>query len=40
MFYKPEKGKEIGLEDGLVDGERPQVFKRVKDYADIHYEYY
>ncbi|KAH7865696.1 hypothetical protein Vadar_010030 [Vaccinium darrowii] len=40
MFYTPEKGKEIGPEEGLVDGERPQLFKRVKDYADIHYEYY
>ncbi|KAH7867249.1 hypothetical protein Vadar_030918 [Vaccinium darrowii] len=40
MFYTPEKGKEIGPEDGLVDVERPKKFKKVKDYADIHWEYY
>ncbi|XP_058188433.1 protein SRG1-like [Rhododendron vialii] len=40
MFYTPEKGKEIGPEEGLVDGERPRLFKKVKDYADIHYGYY
>ncbi|KAF5937465.1 hypothetical protein HYC85_024971 [Camellia sinensis] len=39
MFYTPEKGKEIGPEDGLVDEERPRLFKKVKDYADTHWEY-
>ncbi|XP_057514717.1 protein SRG1-like isoform X2 [Actinidia eriantha] len=40
MFYTPEKGKEIGPEDGLVDDERPRLFKKVKDYAGIHWDYY
>ncbi|KAA8540512.1 hypothetical protein F0562_024569 [Nyssa sinensis] len=40
MFYTPEAGKEIGPEDGLVGEERPRIFKKVKDYADTHWEYY
>ncbi|KAL6996647.1 hypothetical protein U1Q18_006778 [Sarracenia purpurea var. burkii] len=40
MFYTPEKGKEISPEDGLVDDGRPRLFKKVKDYADTHWEYY
>lgn len=40
MFYTPEPNKEIGPEDGLVNQERPKVFNKVKDYADIHWEYY
>ncbi|GFZ17176.1 2-oxoglutarate (2OG) and Fe(II)-dependent oxygenase superfamily protein [Actinidia rufa] len=40
MFYAPEKGKEIGPEDGLVNDERPRLFKKVKDYAYTHWEYY
>ena len=35
-----KKGKEIGPEDGLVDEERPRLFKKVKDYADTHWGYY
>ncbi|XP_052180556.1 protein SRG1-like [Diospyros lotus] len=40
VFYTPEKGKEIGPEEGLVDEERPRMFRKVTDYADIHWEYY
>lgn len=41
MFYTPEVNKEIGPEEGLIDNEtRPRLFKKVKDYADIHWGYY
>ncbi|XP_059641097.1 codeine O-demethylase-like [Cornus florida] len=40
VFYTPEAGKEIGVEDGLVDEERPRLFKKVRDYADTHWVYY
>ncbi|XP_057967812.1 jasmonate-induced oxygenase 4-like [Malania oleifera] len=40
MFYTPESGKEIGPEDGLVNEERPRLFKKVKNYADTHWIYY
>lgn len=40
MFYTPEPNKEIGPEEGLINEERPKLFKKVKDYADIHWEYY
>ncbi|KAK9281768.1 hypothetical protein L1049_004673 [Liquidambar formosana] len=40
VFYTPEANKEIGPEDGLIDEERPKLFKKVKDYADIHWDYY
>ncbi|XP_065865379.1 protein LATERAL BRANCHING OXIDOREDUCTASE 1-like [Euphorbia lathyris] len=31
---------EIGPEAGLVDENRPRLFKHVKDYSDVHWEYY
>ncbi|KAL0415379.1 UNVERIFIED_CONTAM: Codeine O-demethylase [Sesamum latifolium] len=40
VFYTPEVGKEIGPEEGLISAEAPRVFKMVKDYANIHWEYY
>lgn len=40
MFYTPEVGKEIGPEQGLIGSEAQRAYKRVKDYADIHWEYY
>ncbi|GKV28159.1 hypothetical protein SLEP1_g37245 [Rubroshorea leprosula] len=40
MFYSPEKNKEIGPEEGLVNEERPRLFKKITDYADVHWEYY
>ncbi|XVE91265.1 hypothetical protein DITRI_Ditri20bG0139800 [Diplodiscus trichospermus] len=39
-FYTPEIHKEIGPEDGLVNEERPRLFKKVKDYDTTHWEYY
>lgn len=40
VFYTPEPNKEIGPEDGLVHQGRSKLFKKVKDYADIHWGYY
>ncbi|KAJ9189997.1 hypothetical protein P3X46_001234 [Hevea brasiliensis] len=40
VFYTPEPKKEIGPEEGLINEERPRIFKKVKDYADIHWGYY
>ncbi|XP_050232825.1 codeine O-demethylase-like [Mercurialis annua] len=40
VFYTPEPKKEIGPEEGLINEERPRIFKKVKDYADVHWEYY
>ncbi|XP_021298326.1 protein SRG1-like [Herrania umbratica] len=40
VFYTPEKHKEIGPEEGLVNEERPRLFKKVKDYDITHWEYY
>ncbi|XWS19118.1 hypothetical protein CRYUN_Cryun32bG0104200 [Craigia yunnanensis] len=40
VFYTPEKHKEIGPEDGLVNEEKPRLFKKVKDYEITHWEYY
>ncbi|KDP37045.1 hypothetical protein JCGZ_06101 [Jatropha curcas] len=40
VFYTPEPNKEIGPEEGLVNVERPRKFKKMKDYADVHWEYY
>nr|GME16081.1 protein SRG1-like [Ipomoea batatas] len=40
VFYTPEVGKEIGPEEGLLNEENQRVYKKVKDYADIHWENY
>ncbi|MCD7449984.1 hypothetical protein HAX54_002701 [Datura stramonium] len=41
VFYlHAEVGKEIGPEDGLVNGDRPKIYKRVKDYAETHWKFY
>lgn len=40
MFYTPEPKKEIGPEEELVNQERPKLFKKVKGYADTHWDYY
>ncbi|KAJ8560664.1 hypothetical protein K7X08_022524 [Anisodus acutangulus] len=40
MFYTPEVGKEIGPEDGLVNGDEAKIYKRVKDYAETHWKFY
>ncbi|OMO54442.1 Oxoglutarate/iron-dependent dioxygenase [Corchorus capsularis] len=40
VFYTPEKQKEIGPEEGLVNEETPRLFKNVQDYEIVHWEYY
>jgi len=40
VFYTPETNKEIVPEEGLINEERPRIFKKVKDYAEIHWGYY
>ncbi|KAK9281874.1 hypothetical protein L1049_004781 [Liquidambar formosana] len=40
VFFYPEPDKEIGPEDGLVNEERPKLFKKVKGYHTIHLEHY
>lgn len=40
VFYTPEVGKEIEPEQGLVNEENPKLYKKLKDYADIHWKYY
>ncbi|KAI4329365.1 hypothetical protein L6164_021635 [Bauhinia variegata] len=40
MFYTPEPDKEIGPEDGLVNEKQPKLYKKMKGYADTHWEYY
>lgn len=40
VFYSPQVGKEVGPEEGLINAETPQLFKKVKDYADIHFGFY
>ncbi|KAF5739065.1 protein SRG1-like isoform X1 [Tripterygium wilfordii] len=40
VFYTPEPKREIGPVDGLVNEEKQRIFKKVKDYADIHWGYY
>jgi len=40
VFYTPEPNKEIGPEEGLINEERKKIYKKVKDYADVHWEYY
>ncbi|KAF8393132.1 hypothetical protein HHK36_021373 [Tetracentron sinense] len=40
VFHAPEPEKEIGPADGLVGEERPRLFKKVKKYTDITFEYF
>ncbi|KAK2631523.1 hypothetical protein EUGRSUZ_L02796 [Eucalyptus grandis] len=40
VFYTPEPNKEIGPEEALITEERPKAYKTVKDYADVHWDYY
>ncbi|XP_030546853.2 protein SRG1-like [Rhodamnia argentea] len=40
VFYTPEANKEIGPEEALISEERPKAYKTVKDYADVHWDYY
>ncbi|XP_054785033.1 protein SRG1-like [Prosopis cineraria] len=40
MFYQPALSREIGPEEGLVSEEQPRLFKKVKDYPTIHWDFY
>ncbi|KAE8709156.1 Calcium-binding EF-hand family protein isoform 1 [Hibiscus syriacus] len=40
VFYTPQKHKEIGPLDGLVNEETPPLFNKVQDYEITHWEYY
>lgn len=40
VFYTPEAGREIGPQEGLIDEAKPRAYKIMKDYSDIHWEYY
>ncbi|GAB4842110.1 hypothetical protein Ancab_012068 [Ancistrocladus abbreviatus] len=40
VFYTPERGKDIGPVDGLIDENGTVLYKKVKDYADVHWDYY
>ncbi|KAF8393129.1 hypothetical protein HHK36_021370 [Tetracentron sinense] len=40
VFHDPEPEKEIGPVDGLVGEERPRLFKKVKNYTDMTFEYF
>lgn len=40
VFYTPEVNKEIGPEDSLTNEETSKLFKKVKNYADIHWGFY
>ncbi|KAJ8755244.1 hypothetical protein K2173_019042 [Erythroxylum novogranatense] len=40
VFYSPDPNKEIGPEEELINKERPRLFRKVKDYSDIHWDYY
>ncbi|GMH14299.1 hypothetical protein Nepgr_016140 [Nepenthes gracilis] len=40
VFYTPEPGKEIGPVDGLVDEDGNVLYKKMKDYGTIHWDYY
>ncbi|CAK7324037.1 unnamed protein product [Dovyalis caffra] len=40
LFNEPDPEKEIGPVDGLVDAQRPRVYRNVKNYAPIYYEWH
>ncbi|XP_060669845.1 jasmonate-induced oxygenase 4-like [Ziziphus jujuba] len=40
VFYGPETDKEIKPFDRLVDNSRPRLYKKVKNYCDICFQYY
>ncbi|XP_039053703.1 codeine O-demethylase-like [Hibiscus syriacus] len=40
VFYTPQKHKEIGPLDGLVNEGTPPLFNKVQDYEITHWEYY
>jgi isopenicillin N synthase-like dioxygenase len=40
VFCIPEPGKEIGPVDGLVNESSPRLYKKMKNYVDIYFQYY
>ena len=40
VFYAPEPNKEIGPDEGLINEERKQIYKKVKEYSVVHWEHY
>ncbi|KAK3427738.1 hypothetical protein EUGRSUZ_F03916 [Eucalyptus grandis] len=40
VFYTPEPNKEIGPEEALITEKSAKAYKTVKDYADVHWDYY
>ncbi|KAF4349809.1 jasmonate-induced oxygenase 4 [Cannabis sativa] len=40
VFYVPEPDKEIGPFEGLIDESRPRLYRPVKNYVDIYFQYY
>lgn len=39
-FFIPNPGKEIEPVDGVVDESRPRLYKKLKDYVGIYFQYY
>lgn len=40
VFCIPESENEIEPVDGLVNESRPRLYKKVKNYVDIYFQYY
>lgn len=40
VFYIPESDREIEPFEGLVTTSRPRLYKTVKSYVDLYFEYY
>lgn len=40
VFFIPNSDKEIEPVNGLIDETRPRLYKKVKDYVSIYFQYY
>lgn len=40
LFFLPEREKEIAPVDGLVDEDRPRLYKTIKNFVDFYFENY
>ena len=40
VFCIPEPGKEIEPVDGLVNESSPRLYKKMKNFVDIYFQYY
>ncbi|EEF28152.1 conserved hypothetical protein [Ricinus communis] len=40
MFFIPGSDKEIKPADALIDETRPRLYKKVKDYVSLYFQYY